>query len=133
MIRRPPISTRTVTLFPYTTLFRSGLLDDAEVAAERGEAPLRQRFAFDEDLAAGGRMEAEQQLEQRRFAAARRAGDRDRIAGGDGQAGEIGRATSELQSLLRISYAVLCLEKQTPTTTTTYFSTIEHAILTQHN
>src|SRR3546814_13167534 len=32
-------------------------------------------------------MEAEQQLEQRRFAAARRAGDRDRIAGGDGQAG----------------------------------------------
>src|SRR3546814_19504218 len=84
MIRRPPISTRTVTLFPYTTLFRSGLLDDAEVAAERGEAPLRQRFAIDEDLAAGGRMEAEQQLEQRRFAAARRAGDRDRIAGGDG-------------------------------------------------
>src|SRR3546814_15262625 len=117
MILTPPISTRTDTLFPYPPLYRSVidrrieerdilldragmeqivLLDDAEVAAERGEAPLRQRFALDGDLAAGGRMEAEQQLEQRRFAAARRAGDRDRIAGGDGQAGatqEIGRAS----------------------------------------
>src|SRR3546814_16390255 len=104
MIRRPPISTRTVTLFPYTTLFRSGLLDDAEVAAERGEAPLRQRFAIDEDLAAGGRMEAEQQLEQRRFAAARRAGDRDRIAGGDGQAG----ATQDLRAAAAVSAAHAC-------------------------
>src|SRR3546814_10771610 len=96
-------------------------------------------------------MEAEQQLEQRRFAAARRAGDRDRIAGGDGQAGAtqdlraaaavseahackfdaagegglagsgpgrglvLGRSaehTSELQSLMRISYAACCLKKQ---------------------
>src|SRR3546814_12625299 len=35
MIRRPPISTRTDTLFPYTTLFRSGLGENAKTHAER--------------------------------------------------------------------------------------------------
>src|SRR3546814_16739959 len=43
MIRRPPRSTRTDTLFPYTTRFRSGLVDHA-VADAVGHAPLEQRL-----------------------------------------------------------------------------------------
>src|SRR3546814_7283589 len=82
MIRRPPRSTRTDTLFPYTTLFRSARL----------------------------------QVQRR----ARRAGVSDEIAlvarppgrevGHDGLRSE--EHTSELQSLMRISYAVFCLKKK---------------------
>src|SRR3546814_9209052 len=77
MIRRPPRSTRTDTLFPYTTLFRSS----------------------------GASLQS------------------------DGRAGRTGRCrtprrrseehTSELQSLMRISYAVFCLKKKTKNTKTT--------------
>src|SRR3546814_16768917 len=80
MIRRPPRSTRTDTLFPYTTLFRSVLL------GEGGDLPVpevpecrshpRPRDAFD------------------------RRSDRSE------------EHTSELQSLMRISYAVFCLKKK---------------------
>src|SRR3546814_15849477 len=86
MIRRPPRSTRTDTLFPYTTLFRSFELE-------------------------GGRRE---------------------IVGGslgatvasfkDGTPFTLVRSeehTSELQSLMRISYAVFCLKKKKTTTPTT--------------
>src|SRR3546814_2657438 len=80
MIRRPPRSTRTDTLFPYTTLFRSGGCE--------------------------------------------RHGPGHRGGGGDRQSGarHRGRApdrseehTSELQSLMRISYAVFCLKKKKKT------------------
>src|SRR3546814_9683140 len=99
MIRRPPRSTRTDTLFPYTTLFRSrrtfahilhmaaerALIDGAVgVAAERHAGVL-------EFVDRGGR------LAHHIF---------DRVL-------EIGRAPSELQSLMRISYAVFCLKKKT--------------------
>src|SRR3546814_6243750 len=81
MIRRPPRSTRTDTLFPYTTLFRSADGDRAGrlrfVEPRRGVAP---------QGAEGGR----------------RAGDGDRSE----------EHTSELQSLMRISYAVFCLKKK---------------------
>src|SRR3546814_9545187 len=84
MIRRPPRSTRTDTLFPYTTLFRSLSRCDQGAAVERR-------------LLMGG-----WQLLGRC-----RCGDhRDRYRC------EIGRATSELQSLMRISYAVFCLKKK---------------------
>src|SRR3546814_1556190 len=81
MIRRPPRSTRTDTLFPYTTLFRS-------------PRPGQHAREF-EDL--------------------------DAVQGGcHGRAGSQGMATrrseehtSELQSLMRISYAVFCLKKKT--------------------
>src|SRR3546814_6605478 len=82
MIRRPPRSTRTDTLFPYTTLFRSVV-----AAADR---PCDGAFAFGhEDL--GVRAALPQ---------------RD-IAGGRSE-----EHTSELQSLMRISYAVFCLKKK---------------------
>src|SRR3546814_9902235 len=83
MIRRPPRSTRTDTLFPNTTLFRSPL-GARQIGGERGEY---------RKLAGKGLGR----------------GDADFRAG-------IGRRseehTSELQSLMRISYAVFCLKKQ---------------------
>src|SRR3546814_2764844 len=84
MIRRPPRSTRTDTLFPYTTLFRSALL-----LARPGSA-CRQ----------GGR--------HLHFAVHRPA--RRYRPGWHARSEE---HTSELQSLMRISYAVFCLKKKT--------------------
>src|SRR3546814_16611079 len=115
MVRRTPRSTRTDTLFPYTTLFRSG---DAE---PRG----RQRVALaglaQQDRAARG---GQQRLGMRREGG----GEKDRgavhvrrqprarrqgVAGGRVERRQCRSEehTSELQSLLRISYAVSCLQK----------------------
>src|SRR3546814_6053732 len=100
MIRRPPRSTRTDTLFPYTTLFRSSYLASIGdfAAAER-------HFA---------RAEA-------RFAAARGVDAVDALAPDYGRAlAALDRSeehTSELQSLMRISYAVFCLKKKKRTKT----------------
>src|SRR3546814_1230943 len=91
MIRRPPRSTRTDTLFPYTTLFRSqrqrlsaclwfvlpALLTACQTPAPR---PL-DRAAPEADAATGEALRSEEH-------------------------------TSELQSLMRISYAVFCLNKK---------------------
>src|SRR3546814_3519004 len=89
MILRPPRSTRTDTLFPYTTLFRSDLLDQQRIVIggvigrpviHRGTA---ERIA--------------------------------RTGAPDGDRKQLGRSeehTSELQSLMRISYAVFCLQKK---------------------
>src|SRR3546814_3590884 len=86
MIRRPPRSTRTDTLFPYTTLFRSIAVHDHRA--------FRPQFA---DLAHG------------QFARACFIHNLE-IGGGDGGRSE--EHTSELQSLMRISYAVFCLKKK---------------------
>src|SRR3546814_7789800 len=80
MIRRPPRSTRTDTLFPYTTLFRSGL-------------PV--------DLPEGGQL---------CILGAVVAGVK--YAVGQHASGRSEEHTSELQSLMRISYAVFCLKKK---------------------
>src|SRR3546814_5896827 len=114
MIRRPPRSTRTDTLFPYTTLFRSHrhqvveLEHEADVVA----APLRQLAgahavdarAVDLDLAAAGRVQAADQVEQGGLARTRGTHPRDEVALVRSE-----EHTSELQSLLRISYGVFCL------------------------
>src|SRR3546814_3642390 len=109
MIRRPPGSTRTDTLFPYTTLFRSqalrgrhglhggdlrpaaGLAEDGDVAGvatELGDVVVDPLERCDQIQHAGvaGRRVAPERSEEH---------------------------TSELQSLMRISYAVFCLRKQT--------------------
>src|SRR3546814_9363698 len=80
MIRRPPRSTRTDTLFPYTTLFRSRSRSRAP-----GAAAVRRCAAF--------RATASRSRARRRT---RRSEEH----------------TSELQSLMRISYAVFCLKKK---------------------
>src|SRR3546814_4402765 len=86
MLRLPPRSTRTDTLFPYTTLFRSG------AGGDRAEVPARDR--------------------------ADAAGRSDRGGGhadvpGPGEARRSEEHTSELQSLMLISYAVFCLKTKT--------------------
>src|SRR3546814_6302554 len=86
MLRRPPRSTRTDTLFPYTTLFRSP-------QAQR-IAVLRRR-----QCEASGQHERGKPPECTNL---------DRPAGGKRSE----EHTSELQSLMRISYAVLCLKKK---------------------
>src|SRR3546814_2438820 len=100
MIRRPPRSTRTDTLFPYTTRFRSAGRGLCRMPHRRREEPVRLRARY-----------------------RRRDGER----AGDSERGEwrlnnppccaaMGRRseehTSELQSLMRISYAVFCLKKK---------------------
>src|SRR3546814_4020907 len=92
MIRRPPRSTRTDTLFPYTTLFRSEVLG-------------RRRVAFHEPLAF--------RVGEVAALAARAFGDQhaDPVNAGWVEL-RSEEHTSELQSLMRISYAVFCLKKK---------------------
>src|SRR3546814_1498650 len=121
MIRRPPRSTRTDTLFPYTTLFRSAraLLDHRDTPVRW--RPLRPSRA--EGLAGAGHRRPQGQEDRRRdglrrlqyaprlHGAARleRVGLQDREHEGSGRSEE---HTSELQSLMRNSYAVFCLKKK---------------------
>src|SRR3546814_5620782 len=95
MVRRPPSSTRTDTLFPYTTLFRSNRLSEQKVslcaaafmagpprvAAARGAAGEFLHVPAPRRLPVPPRLRSEEH-------------------------------TSELQSLMRISYAVFCLKKK---------------------
>src|SRR3546814_5962717 len=85
MILRPPRSTRTDTLFPYTTLFRS--------LRAAGRHRLGRSAGTDSRRGKGDRAPA-----------------RDRHADPRRRSEE---HTSELQSLMRISYAVFCLQKKT--------------------
>src|SRR3546814_10103291 len=102
MIRRPPRSTRTDTLFPYTTLFRS--LSVQRIVAATADRPVYRQAATAE-LVGGGH-----ELHALRPAVARvRAELRRGVDGGGARSEE---HTSELQSLLRISYAVFCLKKK---------------------
>src|SRR3546814_3409450 len=89
MIRRPQRSTRTDTLFPYTTLSRS-----------RRPRPPR-----------GGAHPAGRLHRRGRGPPGRRAGA-DQGRGGDRGRTRSEEHTSELQSLMRISYAVFCLKKK---------------------
>src|SRR3546814_14354776 len=89
MIRRPPRSTRTDTLFPYTTLYRSGEVDVVRARTEEER-------------------HAHQQEEERH-----RARDHPLDPPEDDPEHERSEEhTSELQSLMRISYAVFCLKKK---------------------
>src|SRR3546814_15031392 len=95
MIRRPPRSTRTDTLFPYTTLFRSGDDHQCAVAFEQGQGEQQQQAA--EDVVGERDRQRQQQAEQDQQQAAEHRSEEH---------------TSELQSLVRISYAVFCLKKK---------------------
>src|SRR3546814_19961203 len=99
MIRRPPRSTRTDTLFPYTTLFRSAMNQAVAFIA----APL---FAFEQgDLTTVDLLDA---LAGFRVCLAQLAPVHHPFA----QPLRSEEHTSELQSLMRISYAVFCLKKK---------------------
>src|SRR3546814_4006243 len=96
MIRRPPRSTRTDTLFPYTTLFRSAGWAGAAFPGQ-ARAPTGQGSA----LRGRSRLRRIHVARQRPHDIAPL-----RIARSE-------EHTSELQSLMRISYAVFCLKKKT--------------------
>src|SRR3546814_5523896 len=98
MIRRPPRSTRTDTLFPYTTLFRSGGNVFGIRPAPRTGPPLTPP--------ASGR--GTYSVRTPHIFAVVHMHD-DLRAAGDVRSEE---HTSELQSLMRISYAVFCLKKK---------------------
>src|SRR3546814_9707166 len=117
MIRRPPRSTRTDTLFPYTTLFRSDRQRDRlcrqeiESAGVRGSDPrrrTRRRARRLHDRAAEHQRAADR---HGRLAAPLRLGAAALVARSE-------EHTSELQSLMRISYAVFCLNKKKTESTT---------------
>src|SRR3546814_3569878 len=121
MIRRPPRSTRTDTLFPYTTRFRSQslsrvlgqLVREGFITQRPGLRDRRQRLLA---LTDKGR-ELENKLTERqrvRIAAAYRTAGAEAVEGFRSE-----EHTSELQSLMRNSYAVFCLKKKK---TTTHFS-----------
>src|SRR3546814_3011220 len=112
MIRRPPRSTRTDTLFPYTTLFRSQpevrgvvLLDAAAhvFAVEVAADDVGRQLAADADEVGARRIERnrEQRSEEH---------------------------TSELQSLMRISYASFCLKKKIKTINIATFTYLTHTL-----
>src|SRR3546814_8388452 len=112
MIRRPPRSTRTDTLFPYTTLFREpgvGLGGDVHGEADEFAQHRQRRAGRARGVAAASRVAAPHADEENLLL---REGD---LVVGVGSRG-VGRSeehTSELQSLMRISYAVFCLKKKT--------------------
>src|SRR3546814_5253291 len=107
MIRRPPRSTRTDTLFPYTTLFRS----------DRAVAHVGGARRADEDAV---ELEAPDCDERRQHDPGQQLARRPAHLGHSGEDVDQKRSeehTSELQSLMRISYAVFCLKKKKRTST----------------
>src|SRR3546814_10636231 len=100
--RRPPRSTRTDTLFPYTTLFRSSSNSGGAVAPSAAARP----------RAGAATARAPDNPVRRAF----RNSSNDRRANVPHIRSE--EHTSELQSLMRISYAVFCLKKKKKKTTT---------------
>src|SRR3546814_8152931 len=116
MIRRPPRSTRTDTLFPYPTLFRSRVrkgqvlarldpallkADEAQLRASYDQAEANRQRALSLQASGGvSDQDVLQYVTQARTAAAALRSEEH---------------TSELQSLMRISYAVFCLKQKKKT------------------
>src|SRR3546814_1714460 len=130
MIRRPPRSTRTDTLFPYTTLFRSQTGVDAEVIDLRW----LDRASIDWDTIGASIQKTNNVLIVEQGAPGTSYGgwlsdeiqrryfdwlDQpvQRVTGGEASPSRSEEHTSELQSLMRISYAVLRLKQRKNTTT----------------
>src|SRR3546814_5761860 len=101
MIRRPPRSTRTDTLSPYTTLFRSALGKLQEDVQKQGAL---EPWLAHHELTSLGRLWQKLHIESG-WETALEAVLRERMTRSE-------EHTSELQSLMRISYAVFCLTKK---------------------
>src|SRR3546814_10516387 len=108
MVRRPPRSTRTDTLFPYTTLFRAGM------AAVRSASFSGEMVVMTENSMGRSIRQTWRALRHERLMS--RPARRDRSE----------EHTSELQSLMRISYAVFCLKKKHTNTTTSHERNTHH-------
>src|SRR3546814_9562666 len=120
MIRRPPRSTRTDTLFPYTTLFRSvgddpagdGRAGEAEMAVAEGVEDVRPTRRAADDRKRVGRGGAMAHPAALLFDRQVREGPLRMLHQLVRPAPRSEEHTSELQSLMRISYAVFCLKKK---------------------
>src|SRR3546814_6748993 len=99
MRRRPPRSTRTDTLFPYSTLFRSKKIGRSGEDLDRRHATVRQSAAKARVLRPDGMLRPDARVERPRHLVSIRMRSAEH--------------TSELQSLMRTSYAVFCLQKKT--------------------
>src|SRR3546814_3827192 len=121
MIRRPPRSTRTDTLFPYTTLFRSKAITSAynRFLADRKQV-LKKAWAAESSQHGRATLDRHMTLLYNYFAQPPALPGFCRAASAEVRSEE---HTSELQSLMRISYAVFCLKKKKPTSYT------EHATI----
>src|SRR3546814_9376559 len=119
MIRRPPRSTRTDTLFPYTTLFRS----------------IHACCGIDRPFRHGTRHAGTEDGHVRTGPAAATSSDPDHEGHGHGRHGSwrSEEHTSELQSLMRISYAVFCLKKKHHQKHTTTHQQYGQKKLPKHN
>src|SRR3546814_2711913 len=110
MIRRPPRATRTDTLFPYTTLVRSCLWPRRAAFGRRAVGAGHCRGVCAGTVAAS--------RDERVSGGAVRSGNHERAGGARIARRDAARTlrseehTSELQSLMRISYAVFCLKKK---------------------
>src|SRR3546814_8479187 len=101
MIRRPPRSTRTDTLFPYTTLFRSAAAPALDRSKQESEVDVTSVTQMDPHLFRWAGLRSEEH-------------------------------TSELQSLMRISYAVFCLKKKNTSITKQTQTDYTNTIISQH-
>src|SRR3546814_10512281 len=108
MIRRPPRSTRTDTLFPYTTLFRSTLPVTFRRGSARGKARARILWIFREDKEWTAAARCNFPTARHCCITAMGAPEKSRSS----RQSRSEEHTSELQSLMRISYAVFCLKKK---------------------
>src|SRR3546814_5486573 len=120
MIRLPPRSTRTDTLFPYTPLFRSRLPRlEAGLVKPTQSTVLAENARMNEDKGARPRAVAAQVLDavlhRGRSLKAELAQALPALADVRDRALRSEEHTSELQSLMRISYAVFCLKKKKKT------------------
>src|SRR3546814_2819281 len=111
MIRRPPRSTRTDTLFPYTTLFRSQSKSGSAWRSRKSRSSEKRGrlFRMRRDVPPWNSATSKKSPRQRRSE----------------------EHTSELQSLMRISYAVFCLKKKTKHTGYTTAGLSVHRLLRQ--
>src|SRR3546814_4141463 len=103
MIRRPPRSTRTDTLFPYTTLFRSDQAFHDLVADGKGRIQRCHRLLEDHRQPVAAQVALGVLVE------------RQQVGALEADTARSEEHTSELQSLMRISYAVFCLKQKTRT------------------
>src|SRR3546814_3312857 len=118
MIRRPPRSTRTDTLFPYTTLFRSLLRNLGNPVVEHARDQRRHLLPQqdrNEDRHRDRHPHGRRKDAERRWFGRAFHHNHQEISHGAPPSPQLRSEehTSELQSLMRISYAVFCLKKKT--------------------
>src|SRR3546814_6015975 len=109
MIRRPPGSTRTDTLFPYTTLFRSGRQQDGIDRTSKGPRRRRRSTPRARDCSPPPKDRLSNRIIRR---SSMSLSVSDAVGSILHAAVRSEEHTSELQSLMRNSYAVFCLKKK---------------------